>query len=752
MKRGYFPRTFWYSVTVAVLFIGLLLVWLLLKPGSHDLFIGGDMLTLPVSLIIGMIISFSGGSWRLPRTWASLRESIHTSQFWIPIAFLFVCLHHLIAQIITLYLTFTASMILPGASWADFFFLTSYPAMVIFFLLLPTHFSALLGRTRIVLNTLIVMTTAVIFSWYFILGPIFLQSKLSLLDKIMTSAYPLCDLTLIFCLLQLATRTTDVKMRPAIFLFALATSILVFLDCSIEYKTLSNNYYLGTLLDICMPTAYLCYGLAFRALRIVQLEQADEVSTEQLVEVSLKQVPILPSFWLIFLPYIFVTIVLGFTCYVLLQGRVDPLACGVYAGSSIIIILVLIRQITLIRAVTNYASMTTELNEELHSANNRLETQATTDPLTGLLNHRALLTILTKEVERAQRYQNACTLLFMDLDHFKALNDGYGHAAGDEVLMAFGQRLHQSVRGIDTVGRWGGEEFIAILPETTMKEAHVIAERIRATVGQQSFAIGGGLYLTCSIGIASYPTHATDLNALINAADQAMYAAKRLGRNQYRSIDDPVVQTVLTGESGESDREGTALRGFVDALITMLESRDAALGSHSYEVATLVNRIALQLGVSSQEARMMHLAGQLHDIGKVGVPDAILYKPIPLTKKEWQQMRKHPEVGAEILTHIPALRPLAPAIRAHYEHWDGTGYPDQLRADAIPLAARVIAVADAYLTLTMESSNLMEARSSEEALMELQDAAGTQFDPAVVDALSTLLSGQHQERYLHLVG
>src|SRR5882724_6844400 len=128
--RVYFPRTFWYSVMVAVLFIGLLLVWLLLKPGSHNLFLAGDMLALPVSLIIGMIISFSGTSWRLPMSWASLRKAIHTSQFWIPIAFLMVCLHHLAAQIITVSMTFAASMVLPGASWADFFFLTSYPMII----------------------------------------------------------------------------------------------------------------------------------------------------------------------------------------------------------------------------------------------------------------------------------------------------------------------------------------------------------------------------------------------------------------------------------------------------------------------------------------------------------------------------------------------------------------------------------------------------------------------------------------------
>ncbi len=735
----YLPPTFWLSVKVSVLFSGLLLLWLLLKPGSHDLFLKGDMLAQPVSLVIGMIISFSCESWRLPLSWTALKRATCTPEFWIPVVFLLVCINHLTAQIITDYLTFTSSMVPPGASWADFFFLTSYPLIILFFFLLPTHSHASLGRTRILLNTFLLIITTIIFSWYFILGPILLQNKVDLLTRIMTSAYPLSDLTLIFCLLQLASHTVEIKMRPAIFLFVLATFILIFLDSTIEYKTLNSGYNIGNLVDLCLPLSYLCYGLAFHALRAAPREQSDASSILQPEGRAAKQVSLIPPFWLSFLPYVLIPVVLGFTFYVLLQGKSDARSWGVYIGSLTLIVLVLLRQVTLIRAVTDSASMTTHLNKELQSANTRLETQATTDPLTGLPNHRALLAILTKELERAQRYQHACTLLFLDLDHFKALNDGYGHTAGDEVLLAFGQRLRQSVRESDTVGRWGGEEFIAILPETTMKEAQAITTRICEAVSQQPFAIGGGIQLTCSLGIASYPCHAPELNALINAADQAMYAAKRLGRNQSRSIDDPAVQIMLSEEPGEEDREETALRGFVSALITMLEQRDPSQQDHAYQVGDLARQLALHLGVPAPEARMMHLAGQLHDIGKIGIPDALLDTPAPLTTKEWQQIRKHPERGAEILTHIPALRPLVPVIRAHYERWDGTGYPQQLKMENIPLAARVIAVADAYTTMLSH-----ETGSSWEALTALQRAAGTQFDPTVVHALSSMLSSQQQ--------
>jgi diguanylate cyclase (GGDEF)-like protein len=180
----------------------------------------------------------------------------------------------------------------------------------------------------------------------------------------------------------------------------------------------------------------------------------------------------------------------------------------------------------------------------LRTANARLEALATTDPLTGLPNHRALVDVLDKEIERSQRYGRPCSLLFLDLDHFKALNDGCGHAAGDAALRELGAILGQSLRGIDTLGRWGGEEFIALLPETEAEAALAIGECLRATVAAHLFQSGGGMYLTCSLGVATYPDNAQNRSELVANADRAMYAAKKLGRNQVRAINDPIVETL----------------------------------------------------------------------------------------------------------------------------------------------------------------------------------------------------------------
>jgi diguanylate cyclase (GGDEF)-like protein len=382
-----------------------------------------------------------------------------------------------------------------------------------------------------------------------------------------------------------------------------------------------------------------------------------------------------------------------------------------------------------------------EAHASLGEAHAKIQKQALTDPLTSLPNHRAIMDQLEKEVDRSQRFGRSFSLLFFDLDHFKALNDGYGHAGGDVALSSFGKLLDEGMRNLDTVGRWGGEEFVALFPETTLTEAQAIAERLRQRTSQQSFAIGGGLHLTCSIGVASYPEHADTIITLVNAADSAMYAAKRLGRNQVRVIDDPMVKVVLASEDGEGDREGVALQGVVEALASLLEQRDPSLGQHSSDVADLVYQLSGKLGISGQEAHMIKLAGQLHDIGKIGISDTILHTSAHLSEQEWTQIKGHSTAGAEIVAHIPALRPLAPVIRAHHERWDGQGYPDQLRQEEIPLAARVISVVDAYMAM-MADRPYQKARSPQDAVAELQRCAGTQFDPRIVEALIAYLQEQ----------
>jgi diguanylate cyclase (GGDEF)-like protein/PAS domain S-box-containing protein len=368
----------------------------------------------------------------------------------------------------------------------------------------------------------------------------------------------------------------------------------------------------------------------------------------------------------------------------------------------------------------------------------RILALATTDPVTELPNHRALLARLDQELERARRYDRVCSLLFLDLDHFKALNDGYGHAAGDAVLGEFASLIRAQLRRMDTVGRWGGEEFVAILPELRADEALALAEEVRAAVAAHTFSVGGGLHLTCSIGMASCPTHAQEREGLLSAADHAMYGAKRFGRNQVRAAHDPAVLALFIESHPEQGREEAALVGMVEALVTLVEARDYSTGRHSQQVADLVLQLALALGLLPAEAQMIALASRLHDVGKVAVPDAVLQKPTRLTEEEWELMRTHPLVGADVVSHIPALRPLAPVIRAHHERWDGQGYPDHLKGEAIPLGARILTVVDAYVAMTVDRP-YQHACVPAAALAELRRCAGSQFDPRVVEALTLLL-------------
>ncbi len=379
-----------------------------------------------------------------------------------------------------------------------------------------------------------------------------------------------------------------------------------------------------------------------------------------------------------------------------------------------------------------------QARDELQTAHDELAALAVTDPLTGLPNHRALVTALEQELERAQRYHHPCAVLFVDLDHFKALNDGYGHAAGDAALRELGVVVRSCLRNIDIIGRWGGEEFLALLPETNEEAALKTAERIRSAIAAHIFSAGGGMHLTSSLGVAVYPNHALDRSALVAAADLAMYVAKKLGRNQTRSASDPTTVS-LEAEKRNGSREEAALTGAVDSLTMLLEARDSYTGEHTSDAALLALQLALALGLDTTEARMISLAGRLHDLGKVAIPDAILQKPAPLTEEEWKLMRTHPIIGADVVSRMPSLRVLAPIIRSHHERWDGHGYPDQLSGEAIPLGARIIAVIDAYSAITTNRP-YRKAHNPAWALRELQRCAGTQFDPQVVAALELMLS------------
>ncbi len=329
--------------------------------------------------------------------------------------------------------------------------------------------------------------------------------------------------------------------------------------------------------------------------------------------------------------------------------------------------------------------------------------EAVTDALTGLGNRRRLLAELDERCDHSR--EGAPTLLVIyDLDGFKGYNDTFGHPAGDALLARLGHKLEVAVAGAGDAYRLGGDEFclLANVGDDGMAE---ILERSLVALTEQ----GEGFDVGCSFGAVIVPDEAEHPEAALRLADERLYAQKH-------------------GKRTERDRPH-------DLLLAALYEREPGLRSHLQGVAELAADTGRRLGLGDSELDQLRRAAQLHDIGKIAIPDQILHKAGPLDEEEWGFVRQHSVVGERIIAASPALRPIGPIIRSTHERWDGGGYPDGLSADSIPLASRIIAACDAFAAMTSGRAH-RPARSEEEALAELAANAGSQFDPAVVEALS----------------
>lgn len=376
---------------------------------------------------------------------------------------------------------------------------------------------------------------------------------------------------------------------------------------------------------------------------------------------------------------------------------------------------------------------------DLMVANDVLQRLSTIDPLTGLPNHGKVIESIDETFE-LMKHGGSCAVLFIDIDFFKSINDTFGHATGDATLKEFCQVVSATLNGSGFFGRWGGEEFVAILPGFDHEDARKIAESIRVAVSEFRFSAGNGGHVTCSIGVAIFPSDGRDRSTIAEAADRAMYAAKCLGRNQVRLTSDPEIAAFEMQRLGTS-REDLTVQGLIDAILALVEARDHYTGEHTLEVVECAVQIALGLGLDHNEADLVGVVGKLHDIGKVSIPDAVLLKPTALTEDEWVLMRRHSAVGADVVKRIPQLRFLANAVRAHHERWDGKGYPDGLSGESIPLAARIIAVADTFSAMTT-SRPYSPSCSREKAFEEIRLCSGTQFDPQVVRAFCKIFESK----------
>jgi len=384
---------------------------------------------------------------------------------------------------------------------------------------------------------------------------------------------------------------------------------------------------------------------------------------------------------------------------------------------------------------------------------------ATIDRLTGIANRPALLGMLFGEVERAARYNRPLSVGFVDIDLFKSVNDSHGHNAGDVVLRGIADVLHANVRATDMLGRYGGEEFMLILPETTVEDAAALAEKLRMLVGGARIRIDEQLTVevTVSIGVAGGLGGNLRIDALVRDADAAMYSAKSLGRNQvyvFAEPDDdarvPRAPISSDGRARAADVAQLARLAAEQALITTLIPYPNHRGHASALIATISVGMARRLALPDTEIDRLRLAALLHDVGKLALPEEILEKPSALTSVEWQSVVQHPRIGQVILEQASALRDAVPIVLHHHERYGGHGYPYGLRGSEIPLGARIVALADAYDAMTSDRP-YKRAMTHAQAIREIQRHAGTQFDPELVTVFCDLYAAERPAADLALI-
>jgi diguanylate cyclase (GGDEF)-like protein/putative nucleotidyltransferase with HDIG domain len=412
----------------------------------------------------------------------------------------------------------------------------------------------------------------------------------------------------------------------------------------------------------------------------------------------------------------------------------------------------------------------------------KAQEQAITDGLTGVKTHRFLMEALSAEWKRSTRTSRHFSVVLIDLDRFKFVNDFYGHLEGDLVLHRVGQVLEQNCRRSDVVARYGGDEFVILMPETDASQAVQISEKLRPAISEDPLL--REKTITASFGIASFPLHGSTPQELIQVADASMYISKHGGGNIVSTADHcdaaenkkwkrEVLEAYLgvtlkrlfsTGpeafteirerlhqfaaslspselepQSGDGYAEPAGLFGnlppalidTVTSLALAIDSKDHYTQGHSQKVAAYAALMADALGLKEEQIGEIRLGALLHDIGKVGIPEQILGKRGPLNPDEWEKMKEHVLYGDRMLEPLRSISHIREMVCHHHEMFDGSGYPSGLVADQIPIGSRIIAIADAYDTITSDRI-YKKARTPAAAFQELERCAGSQFDPELV--------------------
>ncbi len=389
-----------------------------------------------------------------------------------------------------------------------------------------------------------------------------------------------------------------------------------------------------------------------------------------------------------------------------------------------------------------------KLNSELIKTNKRLKQITLTDSHTGLYNHRYLGDVIEAEFHRAKRYAHPIAVIMLDIDYFKSINDVYGHEFGDLVLKQFARQLKMMVRRYDMVVRFGGEEFIIISPGIDRTQALSLGQRTLDALNLYNFGDKKhSVNLKLSLAVVSYQEDRFDKGIeMINVADQILSNVKELGGNKvYSSLDiiknkravrskheENVNIEFLKSKVAKLNRK--ANQGLVESILAFartIKLKDRYTGEHVGNTVRYVTEIGRELDLSKHEAELVRQAAVLHDLGKIGISDKILLKKGKLTKREFEEIKKHPQIGADIIRPIQFLHELIPLILYHHERWDGKGYPTGIKGERIPMGARIIAIADVYQSLTSDRP-YRKAYPKKDAIKIIEKSSGSHFDPEIV--------------------
>ncbi|MDP2913627.1 MAG: diguanylate cyclase [Candidatus Omnitrophota bacterium] len=396
-----------------------------------------------------------------------------------------------------------------------------------------------------------------------------------------------------------------------------------------------------------------------------------------------------------------------------------------------------------------------ELNKELERTNRKLNKMALKDMQTGLYNHHYLSEAIEAEFHRARRYGHPLSVIMLDIDYFKSINDVYGHEFGDMVLKQLAAQLKRMVRRYDVVIRFDGEEFVIVSPGVGASAALLMAGRILNAVSVYNFGNDKhAVRLKMSIAVSSYPgSNISKGTDLITAAEKILDKVKESGGNKIYSLPDVAKEKGIIADMREDPEDVKFLKekiekltkrsrqNLVESIIAFaktIELKDHYTGEHVESTVHFSTEIAKVLDLPREELESIRQASVLHDLGKIGISDRILHKKTKLTKKEFEEIKKHPQIAADIIRPIQFMHDIIPLVLYHHERWDGKGYPAGLKAEEIPIGARIIAVADVYQALT-SNRPYRKAFFKKDAIGMLKNGSGTAFDPRIVDIFLEIL-------------